>query len=274
MDGSSAVVVAVSFLTVAFVFLIGQAIERLRPVQLRQPRSHLALDVAYAIAQQIIFRSTAPFWGSIAVGLVNAAGGGLISLRADGAWWLASLLSYLLVADLLEYLWHRAQHAWKPLWEMHSFHHSEESINALTAFRHFWLEFWIKTVVVYPLLGILFKTPPIILGVASMIYFASHVWVHLNIRVPAGRMSFCLATPQYHRIHHSMRPEHLNKNFADLLPFWDVLFGTAWRPSREEFPDTGLAPSDLPDNVLDALLWPFRHDLRFAAVRLSARRRD
>jgi sterol desaturase/sphingolipid hydroxylase (fatty acid hydroxylase superfamily) len=35
-----------------------------------------------------------------------------------------------------------------------------------------------------------------------------------------------LTSPQYHRIHHSLKPAHFDKNFAAWFPLWDILFRT------------------------------------------------
>ncbi|MFZ0692729.1 MAG: sterol desaturase family protein [Alphaproteobacteria bacterium] len=249
---------ATNIFVAVFIFVVGRKIERIRPVQRNQPRNDIVLDGIYAVAQQIIFRISAPFWESIAVILVNVAGGGLILLRTDGRWFVVSLVLWLVTVDFLEYLWHRAQHAWKPLWAMHSLHHSEESINVLTAYRAFWLEFWIKIVAVYPIAGILFKAPPTLLFVAAVVHLLGDNWAHLNLRLSLGRFSLYFQNPQFHRIHHSTKLEHLNKNFSALLPIWDVLFGTVWKPLPGEFPDTGLVPREVPANIFEALLWPFR----------------
>ena len=64
--------------------------------------------------------------------------------------------------------------------------------------------------------------------------------VHANIRVGFGRFWWLLSSPQYHRIHHSVRPEQRNKNFAVWFPIYVVMFGTADRPRLGEFPETGL----------------------------------
>ena len=63
---------------------------------------------------------------------------------------------------------------------------------------------------------------------------------HTNVRAGYGFFSLFITGPQYHRIHHSNHPEHIDKNFAQLFPLWDVIFGTAWRPKAGEFPATGL----------------------------------
>jgi sterol desaturase/sphingolipid hydroxylase (fatty acid hydroxylase superfamily) len=71
-------------------------------------------------------------------------------------------------------------------------------------------------------------------------YMASAFFNHANIRLRLGPLTPILCGPQYHRIHHSRLPEHQDKNFAALFPVIDMMFGTYHRPSRDEFPPTGL----------------------------------
>jgi len=55
-----------------------------------------------------------------------------------------------------------------------------------------------------------------------------------------------LVTPQVHRIHHSVERQHQDKNFADALPIFDIVFGTYVKPTRDEFPTTGLSDGTPP----------------------------
>lgn len=82
---------------------------------------------------------------------------------------------------------------------------------------------------------------------------------HTNVRVQLGRFGFWLNNPQYHRIHHSIEPQHRNKNFCKALPLFDVIFGTAYKPGKDEFPATGLVPSDKPVGIIDGIIWSIRH---------------
>jgi hypothetical protein len=75
---------------------------------------------------------------------------------------------------------------------------------------------------------------------------------------PMGRMITVLNSPQWHRIHHSMMPEHRDKSFASLLPLWDILFRTAWLPKPDEYPVTGFDPP-VRVSVIEGVIWPFRH---------------
>jgi sterol desaturase/sphingolipid hydroxylase (fatty acid hydroxylase superfamily) len=44
--------------------------------------------------------------------------------------------------------------------------------------------------------------------------------------VDLGRLSYFISTPQAHRIHHSVHPEHFNSNFGNIFMVWDLIFGT------------------------------------------------
>ena len=72
---------------------------------------------------------------------------------------------------------------------------------------------------------------------------------HANLRLNFGIFIPLISGPQWHRIHHSIEPEHQDKNFAAFFPFIDIIFGTYYRPQKDEYPDTGLveetAESDL-----------------------------
>jgi len=57
--------------------------------------------------------------------------------------------------------------------------------------------------------------------------------------------------------------------FADALPIFDLVFGTYYRPRREEFPATGLGPDfPAPRSLLSAQFGPL------AAVGIMLRRRS
>jgi sterol desaturase/sphingolipid hydroxylase (fatty acid hydroxylase superfamily) len=67
------------------------------------------------------------------------------------------------------------------------------------------------------------------------------MFYHSVIRVRLPWLNRILVTPQVHRIHRSVNAEHHNWNFAELLPIFDIVFGTYHRPIDEKFPATGLA---------------------------------
>jgi sterol desaturase/sphingolipid hydroxylase (fatty acid hydroxylase superfamily) len=83
-------------------------------------------------------------------------------------------------------------------------------------------------------------------------------FLHMNLRVGFGRWSAWLNCPQFHRLHHSALPEHLDCNFSQFFPVFDLLFGTYRQPAVDEYPPTGLVNGEKPLTLPDMLLWPWR----------------
>ena len=236
--------------------LAGSLFER-RFAARTSPPPTLAFNLLYYAPASLIQALLKPAAGALTVLAVNGPGGGLVTLPAQGWGLLAGLAVYLVAMDLGEYLFHRAQHRFPWLWAMHSLHHSDEAMGVSTAIRHFWLETVIKTFTIYLVVGILFRADPRIVALYGAIS-AYNYFTHMNVRVGFGRWAWALNAPQYHRLHHSSRPEDRDRNFAALLPVFDVLTGVYRRPAPGDYPQTGLGDLDGPSSVLAALVWPLR----------------
>jgi sterol desaturase/sphingolipid hydroxylase (fatty acid hydroxylase superfamily) len=234
--------------------LAGRIVERAWPIEASQPASEIAVD----------YRLAALNYGANASqlllpGIIAGIGGlGLIRLGAEGWRFVLSLLIYMLTLDLMLYWFHRAQHQVPVLWAMHSLHHSSEALTVSTGARHFWLEGTLKRAFLFPLTAWIFEVPAAVTATAALLYLLVDSCAHLNVSVDLGRFAFWVNNPQYQRIHHSVREEHANRNFSDLLPLWDILFGTVSRPGLDEWPATGLAARRKPSGIVDGLMWPLR----------------
>lgn len=175
----------------------------------------------------------------------------------DGAalpFWLA-FPAYLVVRDLLEYLYHRAQHSIPVLWAMHSLHHSDPEMSALTTQRHYWGDQLVKSASIWPLSAMIIAPSPAMFAAFAFVSLWNFV-AHARLDVSFGPLSWLLNSPAYHRRHHSLLPEHYNSNFAALFPIFDVICGSYNRP--EGWPPTGLARK--PENFMELVVWPLRHD--------------
>lgn len=84
------------------------------------------------------------------------------------------------------------------------------------------------------------------------------VFLHANVRWTFGPLRWVIATPHFHRWHHSRAPEARDKNFAALFPIWDVLFGTLYLPDHQ--PDAfGVdTAEEVPSGFFGQILYPFR----------------
>jgi sterol desaturase/sphingolipid hydroxylase (fatty acid hydroxylase superfamily) len=196
---------------------------------------------------------------AIPVMIINAFGGGIIHLSSDGWWYVPSFLFYLIVFDLYVYSVHVASHKVPFLWSMHSLHHSATAMSTTTGGRHFWGESVVGAVLFAPVMGLLLHVPDNIILPVTFINFFVGATSHFNVPVRFGKFAVIFNNPQWHRVHHSRLPQHRDKNFANFFPAFDLLFGTAWIPAADEFPDAGLDTGDKPRTVFEGMIWPVRH---------------
>lgn len=249
--------VAIAIVLVPTIIFAARFIERRWAVGPNMPHPEVIADWKAVLVNLVLFWPAALLAAPITAIIVKTTGYGFIHLPSEGWWYLVSVIGFLLISDLYSYTLHRLQHTIPFLWAMHSFHHSANAITLVTGARHWWLE-KVITGSFLPVLVILFAVPPDIAIIVSIIRFAPDGLTHLNIRLPMGRAITWINSPQWHRIHHSVRPEHWDKNFASVFPLWDLLFGTAHIPRPDEYPDTGLSPPEHVD-IIDSIIWPFRH---------------
>jgi sterol desaturase/sphingolipid hydroxylase (fatty acid hydroxylase superfamily) len=173
----------------------------------------------------------------------------------------AVIAASLFLHDLWFYWAHRLEHAVPFLWEFHKLHHSDERMNATTWARDHFLQVVWRQVFPTFTLGLLMDLDVREAGVAGF-YFAVFtsllsMFYHSGVRLRTPWLDRVLVTPQVHRIHHSVDPTHYNRNFADFLPIFDIVFGTYRQPDRDEFPSTGLGTMyPAPRGIFEAQLRP------------------
>jgi len=163
----------------------------------------------------------------------------------------AGFAIFLLVKDLGEYFFHRAQHRIPFLWAMHALHHSDPEMAALTAQRHFWGDQLLKQLTIWPVAVMVIAPTPAMLGAYGLVSLWNFL-THADLSLDFGRWSWVINSPAYHRRHHSRLPEHYDSNFAALLPIFDVICGSYHQP--QGFPPTGLARA--PQSLGEVLIWP------------------
>ncbi|MFO1082023.1 MAG: sterol desaturase family protein [Reyranellaceae bacterium] len=179
-----------------------------------------------------------------------------LGLRLAG--WLAAALGIAMIGNFFYYWMHRAQHRFAWLWRFHAVHHSITEMSATASYHHVAEDLFQFVAVTLPM--------AILLGVESgpvpwlvLVLAGTHgFYIHSSSRLGLGPLRWVLCDNRFHRIHHSRELRHRDRNFGTSTPLWDVLFGTAWFPRRDEWPSVGLDEQPEPRSVAEFLLLPFR----------------
>ena len=235
-------------------------LEKLFPAEKHQPASRRWFNTAYyfvivawILLLQFVFTPIFSF-------LLIRVGGGLmprlINPRRGVFAELGFALVFALIWDLWQYWVHRLQHAWPIFWQTHKFHHSETALNASAQARSHMLNYVMYTVMYAPLLLVWGGMSPHF--AATFVMFRLWGFVnHANTRLNLGFLTPIVSGPHWHRIHHSTLTEHYDKNFAAFFPFIDILFGTYYRPGKDEYPPTGIPAREFSGDLSEATIAPF-----------------
>lgn len=148
--------------------------------------------------------------------------------RLGGPAWLRDLAAVVLL-DYTLYIWHILVHRVPWLWRFHLVHHVDLDLDATTGLRFHagelavsvpWRAAQILTIGVTPRALAIWQT----LTIASVLFHHSNTklderWERI--------LSWIVATPKMHAIHHSIDPAQLQSNFSSGLAIWDRLHRTA-----------------------------------------------
>jgi sterol desaturase/sphingolipid hydroxylase (fatty acid hydroxylase superfamily) len=181
-------------------------------------------------------------------------------VRRQPAW--LQVFEVLLIGDFIGYWVHRAFHR-DVLWPFHAVHHSSIDLDWLSAVRlHPLNDVLARVAQAIPIL--LLGFPPMILAgyVPFLAFYA--IFLHANVPWTFGPLRHLIASPTFHRWHHTSEEEGLDRNFAGLFPLWDLLFGTFYLPEGRQPSRFGLRDGQAEEGLVAQLFGPFR---RPAAVR-------
>lgn len=159
----------------------------------------------------------------------------------------------VVVNDFIFYVIHYSMHKFDTLWKIHAWHHSAENLYWFSGNRGSFFEYAIvislRLFVSLYILGLISAELMVYLAIVGFFKF----FVHTNTDYGPRIVEYFVATPNYHRLHHS--PTELqNKNLAFILPLWDRLFGTYYDPKKTEpAVETGLGDK-IPDTLVFIML--------------------
>jgi sterol desaturase/sphingolipid hydroxylase (fatty acid hydroxylase superfamily) len=173
----------------------------------------------------------------------------------QGVPWVITAVIALIGKDFCDYWSHRALHA-PLLWPVHAVHHSDSHVNGFTSFRVHVLELLTMKAFYITLLSWL-GIPPELAATAYIVAGLHNAYVHFELDIDHGRLNWLIASPRFHRWHHADLPEAYGKNLANMIPAWDILFGT-YREAGPCHEPMGLAKDGIPaTDPAKLMLLPF-----------------
>ena len=239
---------------VVLVAVIGP-LQRWRPVEVVTDRATVRVDMLYTAIHRlglfrlVLFFSVTP-WFDALFGALRVAGWETFHL--DAVWTgvtdqpVASLVLYLLVMDFFNYCVHRGQHQFEWWWKLHALHHSQRQMTMWSDNRNHLLDDLLRDCVMVFVAQLIGIAPGQFVAIVAFTQLSEN-FQHANLKLWFGRVGERLwVSPRFHRLHHSIGTGHESAgrqtlggaNFGVLLPWWDMLFGTA--NFEQRFDPTGV----------------------------------
>lgn len=175
----------------------------------------------------------------------------------------------ILLVDLLVWVSHFIRHKVPVFWEFHKIHHSQQQLNFFSTLRLHPGDFLANSLIrflPFTILGLEIGIPAYLVWVTILRIY--EMFVHSNIRTDLGPLRYVLVTPQSHRVHHSIEPEHVDLNFGNFFSIWDFLFRTQCLDFKA-YPRLGVTDGHCPSGmatsvtgsvrvVIRELIYPFQ----------------
>jgi sterol desaturase/sphingolipid hydroxylase (fatty acid hydroxylase superfamily) len=234
----------VGLLQLAVMVAVIAPLQRWRPVEPVTDRQAIRTDILYTLVHRLglfrvaLFFAFGPLWDGL-FGLLRVQG--LTTFHLDALWpgvtdipWV-SLLLYLVVFDFVHYWIHRGQHQFEWWWRLHALHHSQRQMTMWTDNRNHLLDDLLSDTLIVIVAQLIGVAPGQFVAIVALTQLSEN-FQHANLRMWFGRVGERLwVSPRFHRLHHAIGIGHESQgrqtlgghNFGVLLPWWDMLFGTA-----------------------------------------------
>jgi sterol desaturase/sphingolipid hydroxylase (fatty acid hydroxylase superfamily) len=223
--------VAIGFVLTAMAAVA--AIEVALPLQARRQWNNIHL--APNLALTLIYLATNLFFtAALVLTLVwcEAIGFGLLNAIALDPW--IELAAIVLVLDFQAYAAHVAMHELPGLWRFHRVHHADPAVDVTTALRQHPGESVIRFVFL-AVFACAVGASPAAFALYRVLSAIQALSEHANVRLPQAldtAFSLAIATPNYHKIHHSRDRRMTDTNYANIFSLWDRLLAT-YTPSHK-----------------------------------------
>ncbi len=169
--------------------------------------------------------------------------------------WLQIFLAVLAV-DFAGYWRHRFMHS-KYFWPFHTIHHSSKEVDWLSTDRFHPVNHYITATLNLIVLTALFSDP-YVSATAMTLRRKYGLFIHSNVRISYGLFNFVVASPLFHRWHHSDNEAVFNRNYSTFFSFFDLIFGTFYLPKDKKDPESfGFYGGELKKGLIGQMIYPF-----------------
>jgi sterol desaturase/sphingolipid hydroxylase (fatty acid hydroxylase superfamily) len=236
----------VGLLQIAVMVVVFGPMQRLWPAEPVTDRHAVRVDILYTLIHRLGLFKLAMFftleaWFEQGLGVLRTWG--LPTWHLDQIWpgvtdlpWV-SFGVYLVALDFVHYWLHRAQHQSHHWWALHSLHHAQRQMTMWSDNRNHLIDDMLTSLILSAVAVLIGVGPGQFVALLAISQLSENLQ-HANVRLWFGSIGERLwVSPRFHRRHHSIGIGHESEvlgrkvlggcNFGVLLPWWDMLFGTA-----------------------------------------------
>jgi sterol desaturase/sphingolipid hydroxylase (fatty acid hydroxylase superfamily) len=222
---------------VVVTFAICLPLERWRPVERWPDQRAVTVDILYTLISRV---GLLPLVTFVLFYQVQVALNGFLTDRGIVPPTLEGLIPgllghqvltfalYVIILDFAEYWRHRLSHRFRWWWALHSLHHAQEQMTFWSDDRNHLLDDIIGFVW-FTAVALCIGIPPLQFPLLVLLLRLLESLSHANARISFGWLGErLLISPRFHRAHHGIRAAGQRScNYGAILPWWDMLFGTA-----------------------------------------------
>ena len=232
---------------VAVMYAVCLPLEKFWPVERWPDRRAVGVDVLYTVIARVGLLPLLTFvaFYQLQVWLTGwTVDHGWVPPTLEGLFpWLlgrplATFLLYVVILDFFDYWRHRLSHVFNWWYALHAVHHAQRQMTFWSDDRNHLLD-EVISFVWFMAIGLLIGISPLQFPLIVLLLRLLESLSHANTRLSFGWLGErLLISPRFHRVHHGIMAAGIGSvNYGAILPWWDMLFGTA--DFSREFVATG-----------------------------------